>query len=365
MPISPNFVLMNNILHIIGDIGVSVFSTDVTSWLNEVNGDIVVKIDSYGGDLDEGYKIYEALKNYSKGTVTTIGLSSVASIATLIFLAGDIRRVSENTLFFVHLPMFEQLEPVNSKDLKNAIRELEYLNDWLSGIISRETTISADRALALLEQETSLTPEMLENYGFITGKAVKAVAKLTINKNEMSKKQEQDAVSVLNRIKRFFDGEKVTNKLLYTADNKEVEVNGVDEDEIVKVGDTLTVDGQRPEQAEITLQDGRVIKQENGVITEIVEVSVDEDLQAENDELKEEIEKLKSENEELKAEVSALEDSKTTVTNKLDEALKTIDDVKKIGSKIVNDAKAERKKQTKNEVKVNPLAAALKNRKNK
>ena len=62
-----------------------------------------VHINSEGGLVDVGFDIYHYLKSLGK-PITTIGSGIVASIATVIFMAGSKRLIRENTPFMIHLP---------------------------------------------------------------------------------------------------------------------------------------------------------------------------------------------------------------------------------------------------------------------
>lgn len=77
-------------------------SESINKKLNSATGDITVEISSPGGDVFEGIRIYNLLKNYSKGEVTTVIMSMAASIAGYIFLAGDKRKVYGNSTFMKH-----------------------------------------------------------------------------------------------------------------------------------------------------------------------------------------------------------------------------------------------------------------------
>ena len=63
-----------------------------------------VYINSEGGVVDVGFDIYNFLKSLGL-PITTIGNGMVASIATVIFMAGTKRVVTPNTDFMIHLPM--------------------------------------------------------------------------------------------------------------------------------------------------------------------------------------------------------------------------------------------------------------------
>lgn len=78
---------------------------DIRKELNQISAldvdEIEVIISSLGGDVDQAFQIYDALKKHKCRIVTTVtGLC--ASAGTLIACAGDIRRISPNSLYLIH-----------------------------------------------------------------------------------------------------------------------------------------------------------------------------------------------------------------------------------------------------------------------
>lgn len=63
--------------------------------------EIDVLITSYGGYVDEALQIHDALKSHP-AKVTTIVQGFCASAATIVALAGDVRKISPNALFLIH-----------------------------------------------------------------------------------------------------------------------------------------------------------------------------------------------------------------------------------------------------------------------
>jgi len=67
--------------------------------------DVKVRINSVGGDVDEGFAMYSELRRYASennAKITTFAEGRCVSIATIFFLAGDKRIVTEYTEPFVH-----------------------------------------------------------------------------------------------------------------------------------------------------------------------------------------------------------------------------------------------------------------------
>lgn len=92
---------------------------------------LLVRICSPGGDVDAGVAIYEYLR-LRKGRVMTAGYGCVASIATLIFMAGDERMVSPGVSFLIHDSSVATDEHTHEKlkDARARLKELERLDEW-------------------------------------------------------------------------------------------------------------------------------------------------------------------------------------------------------------------------------------------
>lgn len=93
---------MANTIEIFGVIGGEVWAATVKEQLEAAEGDITVLIDSPGGSLSEGVLIFNMLKAYDKGSVTTVNVARAFSIASYIFMAGERRRMAENALLMIH-----------------------------------------------------------------------------------------------------------------------------------------------------------------------------------------------------------------------------------------------------------------------
>lgn len=133
---------------------------------------IVVEISSPGGYVDEGFEIYDLLKNCGK-EVITVGYS-VNSIATVVFLSGKKRFVSENCPFLVHTvridPMSLGFEPLTADDLNRLAAEAERTDkrivDLYCSVLGEE---KRSLLIALMSQETDLGAEKAIKNGFASG----------------------------------------------------------------------------------------------------------------------------------------------------------------------------------------------------
>jgi ATP-dependent protease ClpP protease subunit/transcription elongation factor Elf1 len=152
--------------------------------LNQI-GDVdslTVRINSIGGDVFEGMAIYNTLLNYGK-PVNIIGEGIVASIATVIAMAGSTFALSETSVFMLHNPMAFIFGAFNKHEMAKMSDELDKIRDIMNTAYTNKTGLSEQEIIDLLDgddgQGTYLTPQEAFNYGFcdsVIQSNVKAVA---------------------------------------------------------------------------------------------------------------------------------------------------------------------------------------------
>jgi len=152
------------ILNEIGDYGF--WPADMQSRLDAANGKPVeVVINSPGGFVSDGIAIYNMLKDYS-GEVTTRIAGVAASIASVIFMAGDNRIIETGGHLMIHKPalgLFGEAE-----ELRNAADTLDTLETAIIDIYKTGSTLDRADIVAMMEKESwFLGPEAL-NHGFAT-----------------------------------------------------------------------------------------------------------------------------------------------------------------------------------------------------
>lgn len=123
---------------------------DVLSTLDE-NEPLEVEITSEGGSVIAGIQISNLLARW-KGNVTTHGVGLVASIATVILMAGKKVAVDENCFCMIHRPWtFTQ---GNADDLEKEIGNLEKCEAAMMGFYRKHSKVSDDELLKMLSDET-------------------------------------------------------------------------------------------------------------------------------------------------------------------------------------------------------------------
>lgn len=117
---------------------------------------ITVHINSGGGDLYAGLAIYNRLKAV-KGTVTTINDGLAASAASLIFQAGDIRKMNAGSNIMAHGVAGFLFGYYNIDDLKEMVTQFKAHNKAIVNVYAEAMGVNYDEAKGFIDGETWLT----------------------------------------------------------------------------------------------------------------------------------------------------------------------------------------------------------------
>lgn len=278
--------------------------------------DILCRINSNGGDVDEGFAIYYELRRYAKennAKIKTFAESRLGSIATVIFLAGDERELTTDLQPFVHEASFTENFEL-TEEQKNTLR---VINERIAKHYALHTDLTVDEALELMQNSTNIPTEIAKEMRFATSieqvlrpVALRRFENLTTNINKMSNNKDENSVFA-KKLEAFFNflgkTEKptVVNKVLYAAAATEIDFYELAEDELAEVGAKARINGQDA-QGNYTMADGSVYTFDKGVLIEILAKQDDLDTEA-----------LKAENAELKAKLSEVMEKSTAKIDEL------------------------------------------------
>jgi ATP-dependent protease ClpP protease subunit len=140
----------------------------------------VVRINSPGGSVFDGIAIYNVLK--ARG-VETIVDGIAASIASIIFLAGSKRTMSEGSVLMIHNPWSFAMGDADA--MRKEADILDALKANLVSIYKSNTALEEDEINALLNDETWLNADESIEKGFATEKTdskMQQVAKFDLTK---------------------------------------------------------------------------------------------------------------------------------------------------------------------------------------
>ena len=124
-----------------------------------------VYINSYGGEVAEGLAIYNALRRH-KAKVVTHCDGFACSIASVIFMAGDERIMSDSSLLMIHNAW--TWAEGNAEELRKQADDLEKITAASVTAYKTHSTLSEEEIKALMDAETWITPEEALEYGFAT-----------------------------------------------------------------------------------------------------------------------------------------------------------------------------------------------------
>ena len=154
---------------------------DITSWpweesdvsayllskqIDGIDADLIdVYINSYGGEVSEGLAIYNALRRH-KAKVVTHCDGFACSVASVVFMAGDERLMSDASLLMIHNAW--NYACGNAAELRKAADDLDVISDAAANAYRACVNIGDDKLKALLDGGTWIAPKDAVDMGFAT-----------------------------------------------------------------------------------------------------------------------------------------------------------------------------------------------------
>lgn len=169
-----------------GDVATINIYGDITSWAWEELGEvsaytlskqldsltnvnqIEVYINSYGGEVAEGLAIYNALKRKGKqAKVKTYCDGFACSIASVIFMAGSERIMSNASLLMIHNAW--TIGQGNAEELRKLADDMDIITSASVEAYKERSTLSEKKIKELMSAESWITPKDAVKWGFATG----------------------------------------------------------------------------------------------------------------------------------------------------------------------------------------------------
>lgn len=136
---------------------------DVRETLDAVSEDIVIKLNSPGGDVFEGIEIYNYLKDHpSNITVEVTGVA--ASAATFIVAGADEVIMNIGTSLMIHEA--STFTWGNKSDIQKTLNALETIDESILSIYSEKTGQSNDQLEEWMNEEKWFTADEAVEFGF-------------------------------------------------------------------------------------------------------------------------------------------------------------------------------------------------------
>lgn len=155
------------VLSIYDEIGFwGVQASDFRAALAAVKEDeIIVEINSPGGDVFAGAAIYNMLKASGK-QITSKVMGVAASAASLIAMAGDTIEMPKNSFMMVHNPWGFAMG--NADEMRETAEVLDKIGSSMLATYQAKTGLPEDQLRALLAKDTWMTADEALELGFAT-----------------------------------------------------------------------------------------------------------------------------------------------------------------------------------------------------
>jgi hypothetical protein len=234
-----------------------------------------------------------------------LGEGFVCSIATVVFLAGDKRTLTDSTYPFVHNAWTYTWDGMDSKKFQRFADDLANCDNRIAEHYAIHTDLTKEEALGLMNNDTSIEPEEAKRIRFATDieEVFRPVALKRFSTNNKLN-------TMSNKTKRLtFYAKKtlgmVSNKVVSTADGKDLDFYELADDAVIEVGAKAYYDGMDADGSFI-MPDGETYVFVAGELTEI-QSEEETDTNAEADLA------------EAETTITALMEKVTELTNKVDE----------------------------------------------
>ena len=152
-------------LFIYGEIGTEIVSKEINEQIRRASGSLIIRINSYGGDVFHAVAIHNALIDRGNVEVRIDGVC--ASAATIIALGGEKILMPENARFMIHDPSSILIGYYDIQRLNRIIRGLESVQESILGIYQNRTKLEYTRLTELMKEETWMNAEEAKKLGFI------------------------------------------------------------------------------------------------------------------------------------------------------------------------------------------------------
>lgn len=156
-------------------------------------GDVVVRINSPGGDVLAGAEIYNALREHStsgKGRVVVHVTALAASAASVVAMAGDEVLMNPTAYMMIHNPWSFAMG--NADDLRQLADQLDEIGEGIVEAYALKTGKSKAKLRELMDAETYMSAPTAIREGFADG--------LLYQPEEAPQETEMAARAVANRM---------------------------------------------------------------------------------------------------------------------------------------------------------------------
>jgi ATP-dependent protease ClpP protease subunit len=247
---------------------------------------IEMTINSYGGDFTEALAMFDEILSFNVPVKTHV-IGQCCSSATVLFMAGTERTISENATFMIHRTKGGGWGG-DAEEIRNYANLMESYNERMASIYAKGTGLTDEAITEYMSKDSYFTPEEALAAGFATAIIKPIVAKATafitapkpaettppaVEQPSTSSTQAVSTMKILKtkqeRIKASFEASQakqpIVAKKVTTEDGTELTINTVDggdnyaEGDDVMVGEEAAKDGTyKVGNVTIVVKDGKI-----------------------------------------------------------------------------------------------------------
>lgn len=245
---------------------------------NPSDPDLTINIDSVGGSVEEGLKIYDELRSSGKNIYTNI-IGGCHSMAVCILLAApaENRSANRNCRSLIHRVMMPVCDYISADDALDIAEGLIMEENAILDIYEERTSKDREYLHDVMRKEQTHDAKSLLEMGFIS-KINSYTTNLFFNKfSTMAEKPKQSAYEkFMSKLNIFRNGEPKNFDYRDAEGNVVLSTVG-EEDNLAEGVEATLASGEAS--GVVTLEDGRIVTVTDNVVTDIEEAEETENLE--------------------------------------------------------------------------------------
>lgn len=183
--------------------GNGVTAKDIEDQLGNSTLPLNIYINSYGGEVFEGFAIYNMLKRYS-GYKTVYIDGIAASIASVIAMCGNKIVMNEASMMMIHNASGVCMG--NAEEMQKVVNALEQMNEVIRDVYKSRTNLDDGKLTELMDNETFMSAKDCVELGFadeiLPNNSEENIANMMNSLKEMQNNIEQK-IKMFNDIKEL------------------------------------------------------------------------------------------------------------------------------------------------------------------
>lgn len=187
----------------------------VSNSLEGVTGDVIIRLNSGGGDVFEGIEIYNYLKNLENKIIIEV-TALAASAASIIAMAGDEIKMCTGSTMMVHEA--STIAFGTKSDIQKVLNSLETIDESIVSIYAERTNADIETVKGWVEEETWFTADEAIEVGLADGKRDKETNNVV--ELDVGAITEQVAANLEQRFTAYFKSKENTAEHKATGLNK-------------------------------------------------------------------------------------------------------------------------------------------------